>query len=246
MNHQPYQFEVEVRTEHLAGQEIVIESLVSLDKTIDDFFTYLQAVKREADLERLCPYFGVVWPAARALTDHLGEIVAPKQEARVLEIGCGLAIPSLLLAKSGALVTATDFHPSVPTFLTRNLTLNGLAPDAISYVEIDWQQLSHGNGKGASLGLFDWVIGSDILYERQQPALVADTIERFLAPNGLAVITDPVRPYLQTFVDEMTARGFHHHLSVRRTRNSQHIATSPQPEMQDVFVVEFRRGNAAP
>src|SRR6185295_10916368 len=123
--------------------------------------------QRAEELERdLCPYFGVVWPAARALAEELarrGEALAGKT---VLELGCGLALPALVAVKLGARVTATDLHPDVPAFLARNLALNELAPDALEYLELDWRTCDLARR-------FDYVVGSDILYEAGHPAPVA-------------------------------------------------------------------------
>ena len=50
---------------------------------------------------------------------------------RILEVGCGLALPSLVLAGRGADITATDYHPLAGEFLERNARENGVP--AISF-----------------------------------------------------------------------------------------------------------------
>ena len=241
MNHEAFEYQLKVQTEHLGGRDLRIECLASLDRTIDDLFAFLQKEGREGDLERLCPYFGVVWPSARALTEHLAEAIPAATGARVLEIGCGLAVPSVFLALKGAQVIATDCHPAVPEFLARNLSLNGLVAGDVRYLELDWQQLSHGAGASSGLGRFPWVVGSDILYESKQPVLVADTIERFLAPGGRAIIADPARPYIQPFADEMERRGYRQRLTVKRVRDSESVVPASPSGLKDVFVLEFQR-----
>ncbi len=193
-----FPYETVVTPERFGDQTLQVERLKSLDETIDALFTELQRSGSEDWLDRLCPYFGQVWPSGRALTEVLREMNAltPLKGARILEVGCGLALPALMACKLGATVLATDFHPEVPRFLERNKALNGVGPE-LQFLSQDWQK------EERKLGEFDWVIGSDILYERQHPEWVAKAIARQLSPQTRILIADPARPYLQGFADAM-------------------------------------------
>jgi predicted nicotinamide N-methyase len=218
-------FERRQSRESFQGEELVIESLADLNATIDALFEELERAGNPALLEELCPYFGVVWPSARALAERLAVLGRDALSGkRVLEVGCGLAVPSLIAARKGARVTATDFHPDVPRFLARNQELNAI--NSIEYVALDWQRAPSG-----SLGRFDLVIGSDILYERQHPQQVAPVLARFLAPRGKILLADPARPYLQAFSDEMQRLGF--------DNVSQVVRVPDEPQPKDVFILEF-------
>lgn len=182
-----------------------IEELESLEETIDDLFVELEKSGNPNLLEDLCPYFGCVWPSARGLARYLIENDPEKEGAvRAIEVGCGLAIPSILLAKRFrySKILATDFHPEVPNFLRKNLKLNHVPEDRFEYREMNWR------APPPDLGKFGLVIGSDILYEKTHPGDVAEALVRLVKPSGRIIIADPARPYLQTFVDEMKARGF--------------------------------------
>jgi predicted nicotinamide N-methyase len=146
--------------------------------------------------------------------------------ARVLEVGCGLALPSLVAAKLGASVTATDYHPDIGTFLERNLFLNGLSSAEVKFVPCNWQ------AEDALLGQYDWVIGSDILYERQHPGPVARILARHVKKGeGRIILADPGRPYLQNFSDEMNLLGF------RCQVFTYQVYDTPAPK--EVFVLEL-------
>lgn len=190
-------------TVNVEGVELTIESLANLDETIDALFEELKQTGQESLLDALCPYFGVVWPSARALAQYLVSQGDRLKETSLLELGCGLAVPSLAAIRGGARVTATDFHPEVPRFLERNRALNSV--ENLTYLHFDWQRSSLAPVLSTK---FNWVVGSDILYEKHQPALVAQLMKEWLALGGKAVLADPGRPYLQSFVDEMLHRGF--------------------------------------
>ena len=49
---------------------------------------------------------------------------------RILELGCGMALSSLLLNRRGGDITATDYHPQAGVFLLAGLVLAMLLPAA--------------------------------------------------------------------------------------------------------------------
>jgi predicted nicotinamide N-methyase len=222
------EYRLRKQKEVFGGIPLEIECLESLDDTIDELFKELEKTGNASLLEELCPYFGALWPAARALSNQVASLELKGK--RVLELGCGLAIPSLIASKLGADVTATDFHPEVPIFLRRNLALNHLA--GLEYVQVNWAADSF-----PDLGRYDFVIGSDVLYERAHAPTLATVVERYLGPQGLAIIADPARPYLQSFVDEMARRGFLHESTVETVPEATKDGTRPK----DVFLLKLRR-----
>ncbi|MFN7685012.1 MAG: class I SAM-dependent methyltransferase [Oligoflexia bacterium] len=224
--------------ERIGTHELKITTLRDLNATIDRMFEELEILGKPELLERLCPYFGVVWPSSRALALE----VLATAPCRMLEMGCGLAIPSLLATRLGFNVVATDFHPQVERFLEINRDQNcTTTPNScLSYLEWDWQNASP-HSSGINGAKFDWVVGSDLLYARELPVPLANTMANAVAPGGRITITDPARPYLQIFSDELTNRlGF--------TAESKVVSVPhPKPEapewMQEVFVIHFTRAN---
>lgn len=70
--------------------------------------------------------FGVVWPSARVLATHVSGI--DLRGKRVLEIGCGIALASIVLHRKGVDITASDYHPLACEFLEQNVLNNLLLP----------------------------------------------------------------------------------------------------------------------
>ena len=65
--------------------------------------------------DEFLPYWAELWPAAHALAAAL----PPVAGLRVVELGCGLGLPSLVAAARGADVTATDWAPEAVELLRR-------------------------------------------------------------------------------------------------------------------------------
>lgn len=148
----------------------------------------------------LWPLFGLVWPSGIVLAHYMQE--AETAGKRILEVGCGTALSSLLLNKQGADITASDYHPEVGDFLIRNAKLN--KDDPIAYERVDWADESD------DLGQFDMIIGSDILYEDEHIALLADFIASHAKPNCEVVLVDPGRGRKNKLATKMEGHGFTH------------------------------------
>lgn len=153
------------------------------------------------------PLFGQVWPSGL----HLAAAMAVRPLSageRILEIGCGLALASLVCHRRGAEVTASDVHPLAGAFLLENLRLNALAP--MRYCHGDWREgaVAATGGAPQVQGRFDLVIGSDVLYERDDGGALASFIERHAAPHCELLIADPNRGNRAAFGRSMAALGF--------------------------------------
>tara|TARA_B100000795_G_scaffold206564_1_gene160045 strand:- start:58 stop:708 length:651 start_codon:yes stop_codon:yes gene_type:complete len=144
------------------------------------------------------PIFGVVWPSSMVLAHYISDFNTGSK--RILEVGCGMALSSLLLNKKHANITATDYHPEVSIFLARNTLLNKDQP--IVYEQVDWAD------KEDDLGLFDLIIGSDLLYEDQHVSLLANFIEGHSNEECEVIIVDPGRGRKNKLSDRMTELGY--------------------------------------
>lgn len=142
--------------------------------------------------------FGQVWPAGRVLAETMHSFdVAGK---RVLELGCGLGLASLVLAHRGADVVASDHHPLAESFLAYNAGLNDLP--ALHYRDLPWEL------PDTTLGRFDLIIGSDVLYERGHALQIARMMERHARPTAELLLTDPGRGNVGSFSRAMAAQGY--------------------------------------
>lgn len=187
-------YQVRFDTFTLGGVAYRIRSLLDRQQYADPDGTAEQAGIAPA----MWPIFGQVWPAGIFLAELMAEL--PLRGRRILELGCGMALASLVLHRRGADITATDHHPLAGEFLRVNLALNDLPP--LPFQVADWSRTT------PELGRFDLLIGSDLLYESDQPALLAEFIERHAGEQAEVILVDPGRGNHARFSRAMAARGF--------------------------------------
>jgi predicted nicotinamide N-methyase len=138
--------------------------------------------------DEFLPYWAELWPAGVALARAL----PPRLDGlRVLELGCGLGVPSLVAAARGADVTATDWAADAIALLCRNAERNAVSLRATVG---DWREVR---------GAYDLVLAADVLYERRnvEPLLTALPELAEEALLGLAA-----RPYEREFLQAAASR----------------------------------------
>lgn len=142
--------------------------------------------------------FGQVWPAGRLLAQAMHRFdIAGK---RILELGCGIGLASLVLKRRGADVVASDIHPLAESFLAYNAALNELP--ALHYRQLRW------DAPLPALGRFDLIIASDVLYETNHALLLDAVVARHANGRAEVLLTDPGRGNSNQFTRLLAARGF--------------------------------------
>ncbi|MBT3530619.1 MAG: methyltransferase domain-containing protein [Gammaproteobacteria bacterium] len=172
----------------------------------------------------LWPLFGVIWPSSLVLAHHILDYQT--EGKRILEIGCGMALSSLLLNKQNADITATDYHPEVELFLKRNAILN--EGNVIPFERTSWTD------EEDKLGRFDLIIGSDVLYEDGHVEQLAGFLNYHAKPNCEVILVDPGRGRKTKMGNLMTEYGF--------------VSSEEKPEHTDYlkdafkgYILTFRR-----
>ena len=144
----------------------------------------------------IAPYWEVLWRSGVALARELeGE---PLRGLRVVELGCGLGVPSVVAARAGATVLATDVAPEALELVRRNAEANGVSVEA---APADWAEPDGLVGRGP----FDLALAADVLYERAAVAQLLSLLPR-LAP--LAWLADPGRPAAEAFIEQARRRSW--------------------------------------
>ncbi|WP_255587921.1 class I SAM-dependent methyltransferase [Deefgea piscis] len=179
------------------GADLHIRAL--LDR--QQFYDPLGEAEAAGISEACWPLFGQIWPSSQKLADLMQSY--DLADRRVLEIGCGLALASMVIHRRLGDITASDCHPLTEQFLKANLQLNTLPK--LKYCTGNWGRSNH------DLGEFDLIIGSDVLYERSHPEVLATFIDQHAAAKAEILIIDPNRSNRSAFHKQMASRGFSLH-----------------------------------
>ncbi|MEA2394346.1 MAG: hypothetical protein QOJ82_2237 [Solirubrobacteraceae bacterium] len=172
----------------IAGRDLVVTRPADPDALLDeDAFEH----------EEFLPYWADLWPSARALARRVG--VLALHGARVLELGCGLGLPSIAAALAGGRVLATDWSPDAVAYARHNATANDAR---IQTAVASWSA----PGELAARGPWDLVMGSDLLYERRNVDPLLDALERLVPIGASAILADPGRPAAAAFIARAAAR----------------------------------------
>lgn len=140
--------------------------------------------------ERL-PYWAELWPSSTVLANFV--VADQRPRGRAVELGAGIGLVSIAATLAGHEVLATDYYADALLFARANAFRN--IGREIDTALVDWRAIP------TSLPRFDVVLASDVLYESRYAPLVASTIDRFLAPRGVAYVADPGRVAANAFVD---------------------------------------------
>jgi predicted nicotinamide N-methyase len=121
------------------------------------------------------PYWIDLWPCAERLAAWTA--AQPLAGRRVLELGCGLGLPSLVAALGGAQVLATDVEPAALECVAASAARLGVA---VETAPADYRD--------PPAGCFDLVLAADVLYEPDCAAALAALAPCSLAAGGALVV----------------------------------------------------------
>lgn len=157
-----------------------------------------EALLDEAAFERdeFIAYWADLWPSAILLARTLGGRAL--RGARVLELGCGLGLPSLAAALAGGRPLATDWSADAVEAVRRNAERNELCVEAAL---CDWRAPEAVLARGP----WDLVVAADVLYERRNVAPLAALLARLGAETWIA---DPGRGPAQQLLADLELAGW--------------------------------------
>jgi predicted nicotinamide N-methyase len=140
------------------------------------------------------PYWSVLWRSGVALAGKLAEMAL--RGLRIVELGCGLAVPSIAAARAGAVVLATDACADALALAACNARLNDVRLETAT---VDWAAPDELVRRAP----FDLVLAADVLYERASIPQLLSLLPR-LAPE--AWLADPGRPAGVAFLEQADSR----------------------------------------
>jgi len=196
----------------LAGRELAVLRPRDSEALLDE---------RAFEHEEYLPYWAELWPSGVAPARRVA--ARALRGARTLELGCGLALPSMAAVLAGGRVLATDWAPGAIALARENARRNGIELDAMVCSWSEPEPL-------LERGPWDLVLGADLLYERRNGDVLAPLLPRLVSDRGAIWIADPGRPPAAAFLEQV-AREFQ-------------VASRPAAELPHVAIHTLRRRRA--
>jgi predicted nicotinamide N-methyase len=150
--------------------------------------------------EEFLPYWAELWSSAVALADDVAR--RSLRGASVLELGCGLGLPSIAAALAGGRVLATDWSPDAVRATAANAALNEAV---VETAQMAW------SAPETVLERAPWryVLASDVLYEPRNVEQLLDLLPRLVDKTGRILIADPGRRPAEEFLARARAGPWH-------------------------------------
>jgi predicted nicotinamide N-methyase len=179
-------------TESLVGETVELTADLRLDvlrpPSADELID-----EAAFDEEEFLPYWAELWPSGLALAKHVATLELGG--LRVLELGCGLGLPSLAAALRGADVLATDWAEDAIDLLRRNADCNGAF---LRLARVRWSEPE----PLLRAAPWDLVLGADLLYEARNAEQLAELVPQL---GGEVLLAEPGRPYAKEFLERFHA-----------------------------------------
>jgi predicted nicotinamide N-methyase len=159
--------------------------------------------------EEFLPYWAELWSSGVALAhDVAGRSL---RGASVVELGCGLGLPSIAAALAGGRVLATDWSADAVRATAANAALNDAS---LETAQVAWAAPD----ELVERAPWAYVIAADVLYEPRNVDLLLDLLPRLVDKKGRILIADPRRNPAEEFVGRAAAGRWH----VRTTSSARH------------------------
>jgi len=159
-------------------------------KSIDKFLDH-------EDLFHDFPLWSKIWEASIILSDYVAGMPVDAEKC-FLEIGCGMGVVGVVAAAFGHRVTMTEYNPDALNFARANTRANLTAGDAsLEIKELDWS-------KPRLEGLFEYIIGSEVIYKEKDYQPILKLLKTYLRPSGEIILAEGVRKTSMEFFRQMS------------------------------------------
>lgn len=166
---------------HLPGVTVPLVVVRDVEELITD----------PADEDKV-PLWAEIWPAARGLAGYIWENI-DFYGRTVLELGAGLGLTGVVCGLKGARVTFSDYQLPALEICEINARKNGLGE--VDFFPGDWRDFRLERK-------FDWIVGSDILYDPKFHGYLDNIFKSNLQPGGTLLFSHPGRKHAFSFIGE--------------------------------------------
>jgi predicted nicotinamide N-methyase len=204
----------------LGGRRYRLTTAEDIEKLINDI------TEEEFRKDERLPYWAELWHSAVALAGYIHETTDRVAGMRVLEIGCGLALPGVVAASLGARVTCGDFEPLALKAAELNMLQN--VPECAAEMRVM-------DFRSPPKERWPLILAADVIYEKRFIEPLADFLDRTVTDDGRILLAEPNRLIAVPFFEALTVRGF------RYTRGSRFAELHGR--RVEISLYEIRKNN---
>jgi predicted nicotinamide N-methyase len=149
-----------------------IERFIDQDNVLQDF-----------------PLWSKLWEASWVLADYVARM-PQRPESRLLEVGAGMGMVSIVGASFGHHFTLTEINSDALNFARANARLNQCPH--LDIKALDWNH--------ADMGCrFDYIIGSELVYRKASFQPLMNLFKTLLKPGGEIILAAGIRKLSMSF-----------------------------------------------
>lgn len=150
-------------------------------------------------IDERIPYWLELWPSAIGLARHLCSLGPMLSGQTTLELGCGIGLPSMVVKKLNGCPILSDYTQEALEFSKNNWQLN--VDHLPQFIELDWRT-------PPSDVKVEFILASDIAYERRFFDVLPNTFKKLIMPGGKIFLSEPGRAIAQDFLLGLRDKGF--------------------------------------
>jgi predicted nicotinamide N-methyase len=191
------EYQTEALSLNIEGVAFEIERITNIDALFNALIA--KGEEHEDMKDERIPYWAELWHSALALSQYLIRSGITLKGKKILEIGAGLGLPSIVAGHLGAEVTVTDYLPEAVAFAEKNWKKNNTLN--ATFQVVDWRTPDESFAA-------DIVLAADIAYEKRMFEFIPNAFKVLCKKNGFILLTEPNRGLAEVFLKELPQQGF--------------------------------------
>ena len=145
------------------------------------------------DVFQKFPLWAKIWPASWILAGYLADRPVASTK-RILEIGAGIGLVSIVAASFGHSITMTDSNPDALQFARANAIINGCPQLPIQVLDWNNPQLEE---------TVDCIVASEVTYKKVDLLPLLSLFKSCLKPEGEVILAGEMRTDSKDFYQQM-------------------------------------------
>ena len=155
------------------------------------------------------PLWAKIWPASWVLAGFLAEMPVASTK-RIIEIGAGTGLVSIVGATFGHSITLTESNPDALQFARANAFINGCPQ--LPILELDWN-------RPQLKDTVDYIVASEVTYKKDDLQPLLSLFENCLNPDGEVFLAGEMRRVSKDFYKQLET-GFNIQVQKKVLRSS--------------------------